>query len=58
MKPDGSASPAAAHTEDGSPMVPILMTSVGAVTALGLFAGFMVWWRRHKASHDLIHPES
>jgi hypothetical protein len=33
------------------------MTSAGAITALGLFAGFMFWWRKHKASHALGHPD-
>ena len=58
MKPDVSASPAASHTEDGSPMLPIVATSAGFVAAAGLFAGFMFWWRKYKTSHDLIQKDS
>jgi len=58
MKPDVSASPAASHTEDGSPMSPIVATSAGFVAAAGLFAGFMFWWRKYKTSHDLIQKDS
>jgi hypothetical protein len=58
MKPDVSASPAASHTEEGSPMLPIVATSAGFVAAAGLFAGFMFWWRKYKTSHDLIQKDS
>jgi hypothetical protein len=58
MKPDLSASPAAGHAREGSPMLPIVATSAGFVAAAGLFAGFMFWWRKYKASHDLIQKDS
>jgi hypothetical protein len=58
MKPDVSPSPAVGHAEEGSPMLPIVATTAGFVAAGGLFAGFMFWWRKYKASHDLIHKDS
>jgi uncharacterized protein DUF4331 len=55
MKPDVSATPAAAHVGETSPTIPIVLTGAGAVAAVGIFAGFMFWWRRHKASQALAH---
>jgi hypothetical protein len=58
MKPDLSASPAAAGTGDANPILPIAMTGIGAAVAVGLFAGLMLWWRRHRALHELAYPDS